>query len=131
MTVDANGEEGRTSGTAAASATQMPVDLGHLRRFTLGDRRLEIEILGLFIEQMPITLSALREAESDRDWVNAAHTLKGSSRAVGAWRLAKLAERAERLGGTSDRAACERALDHLEEAAGEARAHIEALSSDD
>lgn len=103
------------------------IDLAHLRRFTLGDKRLELEILGLFIEQVPLTIDALKLARTDRDWTTAAHTLKGSARAVGAWRLAKLSERAERLGGTSDRSACELVLYDIEAAAAEARAHIAAL----
>jgi HPt (histidine-containing phosphotransfer) domain-containing protein len=94
----------------------------------MGDVRLELEVLGLFIEQAPATLDALRRAGTDRDWVLAAHSLKGSARAVGAWRLAGLAEAAERLGGLADRCACDRVLRHLEDAAAEARAHIMAQS---
>jgi len=106
-----------------------PIDLAHLRRFTLGDKRLEEEILKLFIEQAPVTIEAMRRAQTKRDWVRAAHTLKGSARAVGAWRLAELAESAERLEGPSDRPNCALALRHLEEAAGVARAHIVSLTS--
>jgi HPt (histidine-containing phosphotransfer) domain-containing protein len=106
-----------------------PVDLTHLRRFTLGDKRLEEEILKLFIDQAPVTIEAMRRARTKREWVTAAHTLKGSARAVGAWRLAGLAESAERLKGPCDRLACDLALRHLEEAAGEARAHIVSLAS--
>jgi HPt (histidine-containing phosphotransfer) domain-containing protein len=105
-----------------------PIDLTHLRRFTLGDKRLEEEILKLFIEQAPATIEAMKRARTKREWATAAHTLKGSARAVGAWRIAELAESAERLKGPSDRPACDLALRHLEEAAGEARAHIVAQS---
>ncbi len=104
-----------------------PIDLDHLRRYTLGDARLELEILWLFIDQAPATVEALKRAGTSRDWVTAAHTLKGSARAVGAWRLAKLAEQAERLGGPANRSACEGVLRSLDEAAAEARAHIVAL----
>jgi HPt (histidine-containing phosphotransfer) domain-containing protein len=104
-----------------------PIDLTHLRRFTLGDKSLELEILGLFIEQVPMTLESLKSALTEQDWKMAAHTLKGSARAVGAWRLAKLSERAERLGGPSDRTACSLVLREIEEAAAEARAQIAAL----
>ncbi len=105
------------------------IDLQHLRRYTLGDARLELEILGLFIGQAPATVDALKQAQTNKEWVTAAHTLKGSARAVGAWRLAKLAEQAERLGGPNDRAACDSVVSQLEEAAAEARAHIVALAS--
>jgi HPt (histidine-containing phosphotransfer) domain-containing protein len=57
----------------------------------------------------------------------AAHTLKGSARAVGAWRLAKLAGHAESLGGPSDRSACAQVLREIEEAAAEARVQIASL----
>lgn len=116
-------------GGKAALRDKEPVDLSHLRRFTLGDRNLELEILALFVEQVPVTLAALKRAETDRDWTMAAHTLKGSARAVGAWRLATLAERAEGLGGPSDRAARDGVLRHLDEAAAEARAHIVSLGA--
>jgi HPt (histidine-containing phosphotransfer) domain-containing protein len=72
------------------------IDHDHLARYTLGDRALEREVLGLFVDQIPQTLEALDAAESDADRVRAAHTLKGSARAVGAFRLADIAERLER-----------------------------------
>jgi HPt (histidine-containing phosphotransfer) domain-containing protein len=115
----ANAANGTPSGT--------PIDLDHLRRYTLGDAHLEQEILGLFIDQAPVTLDALKRASTSKGWVMAAHTLKGSARAVGAWRLAKLAEEAEQLGGPTDRTACDEVLRNLDEAAAEARAHIAAL----
>jgi len=114
-------------GAQEAAAAAAPIDLDHLRRYTLGDARLELEILWLFINQAPATVDALKHARTGKDWVTAAHTLKGSARAVGAWRLAKLAEQAERLGGPGDRNACDSVLLQLDEAAAEARAHIVAL----
>jgi len=108
-----------------------PIDLAHLRRFTLGDHDLEMEVLGLFIEQAPLTIETMLQARSDREWQRAAHTLKGSARAVGAWRIAELAERAELIGGITDRQACERLLSHLGAAAEEARMHITSLAHDD
>ncbi len=129
MAAHAQLEDANAGSAKSAPCEGEPVDLSHLRRFTLGDRRLELEILGLFIEQAPLTIAALKRAGSDRDWTTAAHTLKGSARAVGAWRLAKLAETAESLGGTSDRAACDSVLRNLEEAASDARAHIVSLDN--
>lgn len=118
-------------GSRAHVPLDAPIDLVHLRRYTLGDHELEMEILGLFIEQAPATIESMLRAGSDRDWQRAAHTLKGSARAVGAWHIAELAERAESLGGMSDRSACERLLGHLKAAADEARSHIRALSRTD
>jgi HPt (histidine-containing phosphotransfer) domain-containing protein len=80
-------------------AASQPVDLEHLARYTLGERVLEREILELFRTQSVLYLEQLRAALSDRDWRDAAHSLKGSARAVGAWRAAKAAERAEALQG--------------------------------
>lgn len=76
--------------------TQKPIDLEHLRRFTLGDPDLEQEILTLFIDQAPKTLASLAEAESEQQWRAAAHGLKGSAKAIGAHHVADLAAEAER-----------------------------------
>jgi HPt (histidine-containing phosphotransfer) domain-containing protein len=78
------------------TAPQMPLDLEHLRRFTLGDPDLEHEILGLFADHAPKTLASLAEASSPREWLAAAHSLKGSAKAIGAHQLADLAAEAER-----------------------------------
>lgn len=79
-----------------------PIDLAHLRRYTLGDVVIELEILDLFFQQLPETIAALRSAQTCRDARRAAHTLKGSARAIGAWSIAKLAEDAEALSGFGD-----------------------------
>lgn len=78
------------------------LDLDHLGRYTLGDERLQSEILGLFRAQVGASLQQLLEAQRQADeaaWRMAIHTLKGSARAVGAVRLGEAAERAERAGG--------------------------------
>ena len=74
-----------------------PVDLVHLSRFTLGDLALEREVLRLFCTQSFLCLDQLRAAQSGKHWIDAAHSLKGSARAIGAWGVADCAERAERL----------------------------------
>jgi HPt (histidine-containing phosphotransfer) domain-containing protein len=109
---------------ADGSAVEMPVDLAHLRRYTLGDRSLEAEVLGLFLAQLPETIASLRSAATERDWKMAAHALKGSSRAVGAWRIASLAQEAEALICNSQSAACCEAISKLEAAASEARIFV-------
>lgn len=101
-----------------------PIDRKHLARYTLGDAALEVEVLGLFLGQLPTTIAALKAAGTDRDWIVAAHTLKGSCRCVGAWRLARLGEQAERLGGIGNRLACIEAILRIEAAADEARGFI-------
>jgi len=106
-----------------------PVDLDHLRRFTLNDPDLEQEILGLFAGQLPITIDALRGAASLKEWSVAAHTLKGSARAVGAWSIAAIAEEAERMASVP--APVERAalVECLEAAEVAVRAYIAALKA--
>jgi HPt (histidine-containing phosphotransfer) domain-containing protein len=110
-------------GDLASSA----VDLQHLSRYTLGDPRLDKEILHLFLAQLPETIAALDTAKSERDWKIAAHTLKGSSRAVGAWRIARLAEDAEGLPFDISREARGETISGLEEAVTDARAYIIAV----
>jgi hypothetical protein len=51
----------------------------HLSRYTLGVRNLEREVVELFCTQSAIYLERLREAPSDRQWKDAAHSLKGSA----------------------------------------------------
>jgi HPt (histidine-containing phosphotransfer) domain-containing protein len=116
--------------TTQAADTDAPrlIDHEHLRRYTLGDPDLELEILGLFAGQLPITIGALEHATTDKDWGMAAHTLKGSARAVGAWPLAALAEDAERLTSNADSRLRAAILRRLEAAADEARAYIAALA---
>ena len=104
-----------------AAAVSGAVDLNHLRRYTFGDQALEKEILSLFLTQLAETMKALREAASQQDWKIAAHTLKGSCRAVGAFRLGDLAQEAEHLGYGTDCAARTEAVSRIEEAAGDVR----------
>ena len=104
-----------------------PIDRAHLARYTLGDADLEREILGLFLANLPNTIRDLGLAETESDWHRAAHTLKGSARAVGAWRLASTAEAAERLSDVRDRAASEAAIGRIAEAAAETNAYIAKL----
>ncbi|HAC57199.1 Hpt domain-containing protein [Parvibaculum sp.] len=73
-----------------------PIDLVHLSKYTLGNRSLENELLGLFRTQADVYLARLDGAADDTEWKNAAHSLKGSARGLGAWVLAELAEEAEK-----------------------------------
>jgi len=104
--------------------TEMPVDLAHLRRYTLGDKALEDEVLGLFVAQLPETIASLRAAANQHEWKVAAHALKGSSRAVGAWRIARLAQEAEALICGAEPTARSEAISRLEAAASEARTFV-------
>ena len=71
------------------------LDLDHLRRQTAGDRALEGELLALFEAQCARLQPVIRESGPPHGRADAAHTLKGSARAIGAWRLASVADRLE------------------------------------
>ena len=94
--VEAEQVPGQSPGPRPASR---PVDLVHLSRYTLGDRALEREVLELFCTQSVIYLERLNQALTDREWKDAAHSLKGSAQAIGAWRAAEAARQAEALAG--------------------------------
>ncbi|MEA2837717.1 MAG: hypothetical protein QOD89_2267 [Bradyrhizobium sp.] len=82
-----------------------PVDIAHLRRMTLGDARLEREVLAMFAGQAARLIGALAALPADAAEI--AHTLNGSARAIGAFRVAEAAEafEAEMRGGGEPSAA--------------------------
>ena len=116
-------EEGRRSAFR-------PVDLVHLSRYTLGERALEREILELFCVQAGICRQRLRAAASDKEWMDAAHSLKGSANAIGAWSVGALAERAETLTGEALLQGRDLQLAEIEAALREAESYIAALLAD-
>lgn len=99
-----------------------PIDFDYLGRFTFGNRELEREVLYLFAQNAPNYLRSLCGAGSSKAWHDAAHTLKGSARAVGAWRVARAAETAEKVCFEAESgrkaAAAEQVSDAVEEAIG-------------
>jgi hypothetical protein len=108
------------------ASVERPIDLVHLARMTLGDRELEREVLQLFDRQASMLVARLRETAPVAG-AAVAHTLKGSARGIGAWRVASAAEALEHAvagGGEADFAG---ALQRLEAAAAEARSVIAEL----
>ena len=85
---------------AAAENERKPsvIDASHLERMTLGDRRLEREVLELFVRQTTILLSRIAGSQPPMA-AAVAHTLKGSARGIGAWRVARAAELMEQAAG--------------------------------
>jgi HPt (histidine-containing phosphotransfer) domain-containing protein len=77
--------------TLASDRKPLVIDEDHLGRMTLGDRRLEREVLELFLRQTTLMLDRIVGAEPPLA-AAAAHTLKGSARGIGAWRVARAAE---------------------------------------
>lgn len=70
------------------------IDEPHLSRMTMGDRDLEREVLELFLRQSVLMIERIETAERKLA-AAAAHTLKGSARGIGAWRVAAAAEMVE------------------------------------
>lgn len=100
-----------------------PIDLVHLARQTGGDNELEQELLALFADQCVKHLATIRRANA-KCGSDAAHTLKGAARAIGAWNVAAAADRVEQ--SLTQRAVAE-GLGELSVAADEARAAIAAM----
>jgi HPt (histidine-containing phosphotransfer) domain-containing protein len=105
----------------ALAPDDRPIDLVHLARTTLGDRSLEREVLQLFDRQSILLIARMRSA-SPEGLALLVHTLKGSARGIGAWRVARAAEALELAG--SDSSEVGSALDRLAAAADEARTLI-------
>lgn len=71
-----------------------PIDLTHLGEQVMHDASLEREVLSLFATQVSAMTSQLQSANM-RERQVLAHTLSGSARGIGAFRLADLAEALE------------------------------------
>lgn len=85
---------GRPGGETCAPSRGRPIDLVHLTRQTLGDRALEQEVLGMFVQQLGTFEDRLSKADAtDRRML--AHTLRGSAAGVGAFAIADCAGKLE------------------------------------
>src|ERR1700728_2217104 len=100
-----------------------PLDIAHLKRMTLGDAGLEREVLAMFSAQAVGLIGTLVNLPSDAGAL--AHTLKGSARGIGAFRVADAAESLESALGSGDDPA--RPLAELNEAIAQVRAAIDAI----
>jgi HPt (histidine-containing phosphotransfer) domain-containing protein len=110
----------------AEDPDQVPavLDEAHLARMTLGDRQLERDVLQIFVQQAAMMLERIATAEPPLA-AAAAHTLVGSARGIGAWRVARAAERLEQTClGASRALECGVAIEDLKTAALEASAAI-------
>lgn len=90
--------EGEVSSQGCADETAV-LDLAYLARQTLGDAALAAELLGAFEAQTRTILGQLQNfpAPRWRERADQAHLLKGSARAIGAFRMGVLAEQYETL----------------------------------
>jgi HPt (histidine-containing phosphotransfer) domain-containing protein len=100
-----------------------PIDIAHLKRMTPGDAGLEREVLAMFAGQAARLIGALAALPADAAEI--AHTLNGSARAIGAFRVAAAAEafEAEMRDGGEPAAA----LAALQQAVAQARGAIDAM----
>jgi len=112
------------------SVSMRPVDLVHLARYTMGNRLLEREVLELFLTQSKLYLTRLSEAGDAKAWRDAAHTIKGSARGIGAWQVACCAEEAESLNEAALKNERQGAIDALEINIKETNGYIRSLLSD-
>lgn len=110
------------------SRTGPPIDLDHLRRYTFGDEKLEREVLELFFAHAPGIVMEMKSAISETSRRHAAHSLKGSALAVGAWEVARRAEQLEMCVARHGEAVG--ILEGLETAVDQARRFIAASSAD-
>jgi HPt (histidine-containing phosphotransfer) domain-containing protein len=101
-----------------------PIDVAHLAQMTLGERSLEIQVLELFDRQAELLLARMREVAPSAV-AGLAHTLVGSARGIGAWRVAAAAEALESAVAESRELAA--AIEGLDAAVGEARLAICAM----
>jgi HPt (histidine-containing phosphotransfer) domain-containing protein len=100
-----------------------PIDTEHLQRMTLGDASLEREVLAMFSAQAVSLIRTL--AILPANTVAVAHTLMGSARAIGAFRVADAAECLEAAIQNGDDPS--EALDELNDTVARARAAIDAI----
>jgi HPt (histidine-containing phosphotransfer) domain-containing protein len=105
-----------------------PIDIDHLKRMTLGDAGLEREVLAMFSAQsvrLTASLAAKSPNAKSADATALAHLLKGSARAIGAFRVAEAAESLETTLRNGDNPS--RAFADLDDAVAETRTAIDEL----
>jgi two-component system, sensor histidine kinase and response regulator len=97
-----------------------------------GDVELLHEVIGLFLDDYPHSLEAIREAVGRGDQTSLerhAHSLKGSVSTFGAQEVFEAAFALEKQGRSGDLSAAAAGLERLEQALGNLRPELEALKS--
>src|SRR5271154_5672152 len=118
------------SGLSERSQDEPAIDLVHLARQTDNDPALEEEVLALFDRQSASLLAKMSEADApSRQRADAAHMLRGSALAVGAFSVARAAQALEATleSASASKIDMESALTTLALAVGQARAGIARL----
>src|SRR5262245_60176943 len=99
------------------------IDLVHLARMTHGERGLEREVLDLFDQQAGMLITRM-VSEAPRAVGALAHTLAGSARGIGAWKVAEAAAALEAAAAKPGTIAVTAELDRLAAAVADAHAAI-------
>jgi hypothetical protein len=99
------------------------IDLDHLGRMTLGEQSLETEVLQLFDQQAGMLLQRMT-VEPPRIVAALAHTMIGSARGVGAWKVAAAAEAVQCLADGPGPATLTAAMNRLSTAVTETQSAI-------
>ena len=97
-------EQHAGGGVRPAAARPMAFDEGALRRRLSGDRELMADVIGVFLEDLPLRLAAIKEAVTARNAEAlrvAAHALKGAAGNLSALGLFDAARVLERVGEES------------------------------
>lgn len=81
----------------ATNSDSAILDTKHLGKYTLGDYALECEILNMFIDQSATYMKRLETPASTKDWSEAAHSLKGCARGIGAFKVGMRAAQLEKI----------------------------------
>ena len=110
----------------AVAAVEAPIDVTHLARMTLGDASLEREVLQLYDRQAELLLARMRQVTPTAAAAYA-HTLKGSSSGIGAFKVARAAEAVEFAATRNAEADVAAAISHLGTAISEVSAVIAEL----
>ena len=100
-----------------------PLDLDHLARMTLGDARLEHEVLAMFAEQSVQLIASMAGLPAETS--ARAHKLKGSAGGIGAFAVAEAAAHLESAIRSGDNPS--HAYADLKEAVAEACDAIQAI----
>ena len=108
------------------AAVEAPIDVTHLARMTLGDASLEREVLQLYDRQAELLLARMQQVTPTAAAAYA-HTLKGSSSGIGAFKVARAAEAVEFAATRNAEAEVDAAISQLGTAISEARAVIAEL----
>jgi HPt (histidine-containing phosphotransfer) domain-containing protein len=108
------------------AAVESAIDIAHLARMTLGDASLEREVLQLYDRQAHMLLARMQQV-TPTAVAAYAHTLKGSSSGIGAFKVARAAQAVEFAATRNTEADVVAAISRLNTAISEARAMIAEL----